>query len=89
MAFHIVGRPNDTSKGESFPRDELLSLSKFLAEAKPSQRKIILGWLVDTRTFVVKLQGRSHVAGRNRETTCTAAVGVRSRPRTWPCFWDA
>ena len=55
MALHIVGRPNDTSNGESFPRDELLSLSKFLAEAKPSQRKIVLGWLVDTRAFVVKL----------------------------------
>ena len=55
MALHIVGRPNDASNGESFPRDELLSLSKFLAEAKPSQRKIVLGWLVDTRAFVVKL----------------------------------
>jgi hypothetical protein len=57
MALHIVGRPNDASKGESFPRDELLSLSKFLAEAKPSERKIILGWLVDKRAFVVKLPG--------------------------------
>ena len=37
MALHIVGRPNDTSNGESFPRDDLLSLSKFLAEAKPLQ----------------------------------------------------
>jgi hypothetical protein len=58
MALHIVGRPNDTSNGESFPRDELLSLSKFLAKAKPSQCKIILGLLlVNTRAFVVKLPG--------------------------------
>jgi hypothetical protein len=57
MALHIVGRPNDTSGGESIPRDKLLSLSKFLAEAKPAQRKIVLGWLVDTRAFVVKLPG--------------------------------
>jgi hypothetical protein len=63
MALHIVGRPNNTSNGESFPRDKLLSLSKFLAEAKPAQRKIVLGWLVDTRglvdtrAFVVKLPG--------------------------------
>jgi hypothetical protein len=55
MALHIVGRPNDTSNGESFSRDKLLSLSKFLAEAKPTQRKIVLGWLKDTRAFVVKL----------------------------------
>ena len=53
MALHIVGRPNDTLNGESFPRDKLLSLSKFLAEAKPAQRKIVLGWMVDTRAFVV------------------------------------
>jgi hypothetical protein len=57
MALHIVGQPNDASGGESFPRDKLLSLSKFLAEAKPAQRKIVLGWLVDTRAFVVKLPG--------------------------------
>ena len=55
MALHIVGRPKDTSNGKSFPRDERLSLLRFLAEAKPSQRKIILGWLVDTRAFAVKL----------------------------------
>jgi hypothetical protein len=55
MALHIVGRPNDTLNGESFPRDKLLSLSKFLAEAKPAQRKIVLGWMVDTRAFVVYL----------------------------------
>jgi hypothetical protein len=63
MALHIGGQPNDTSNGESFPRDKVLSLSKFLAEAKPAQRKIVLGWLVDTRglvdtrAFVVKLPG--------------------------------
>ncbi len=57
MALHIVGQPNNTSNGESFPRDDLLSLLKFLAEAKPSQRKIVLGWLVDTRAFMVKLPG--------------------------------
>ncbi len=57
MALHIVGRPNDTSGGKSFPRDELLLQSKFLAEAKPAQRKIVLGWLVDTQAFVVKLPG--------------------------------
>jgi hypothetical protein len=52
MALHKVGRPNDASGGESFPRDELLSLLKFMAEAKPAQRKIVLRWLVDTRAFV-------------------------------------
>jgi len=55
LAMHIVGRPNDSENGESFPRDELLAVSKFLAEAKPSQRKVILGWLIDTRALEVRL----------------------------------
>jgi hypothetical protein len=58
MALRIVGRPNNISNGESFLRDRLLLLSKFLSEAKPSQRKIILWWMVDTRAFVVKLPGK-------------------------------
>ena len=37
------------------PTDELLAVSKFLAEAKPSQRKVILGWLIDTRALEVRL----------------------------------
>ncbi|KAI2493660.1 hypothetical protein MHU86_20875 [Fragilaria crotonensis] len=39
LALHLVGRP--TGDNESFPRDDLLSTSKFLAEAKASERKII------------------------------------------------
>jgi hypothetical protein len=33
----------------------MLALSKFLAEAKPSQRKMILGLMVNTRAFAVML----------------------------------
>ncbi|KAI2506376.1 hypothetical protein MHU86_8002 [Fragilaria crotonensis] len=33
---------------ETFPRDDILAIPKFLAEAKPSKRKMILGWIVDT-----------------------------------------
>ena len=55
LAIHIAGRPHHPADAESFPRDEMLALSKFLAEAKPSQRKLILGWMVDTRAFSVML----------------------------------
>ena len=57
MALHTVGQSNKKLNGKSFPGDKLLSLSKFVAEAKPLQCKIILGWLVDTRAFAVKLPG--------------------------------
>jgi hypothetical protein len=49
LALHIVGRPHDPSRQESFPRDNILAIPKFLAEAKPSESKVILGWIVDTR----------------------------------------
>ncbi len=53
--LHIVGRPHDPNGRESFPRDDILAIQKFLAEAKPSERKVILGWIVDTRKLSVAL----------------------------------
>ena len=55
LALHLVGRPVDRLSTESFPRDDLLAASKFLAEAKGSERKTILGWDVNTRSFTVSL----------------------------------
>ena len=55
LALHIVGRPHDPNGRESFPRDDILAIPKFLAEAKPSERKMILGWIVDTRKLSVAL----------------------------------
>ncbi|KAI2490826.1 hypothetical protein MHU86_23736 [Fragilaria crotonensis] len=49
LALHLVGRPCDPEVKETFPRDDILAIPKFLAEAKPSERKMILGgWIVDT-----------------------------------------
>ena len=62
LALHIVGRLVDTGSPESFPRDNILAIPKFLAEAKPSERKIILGWVVDTRRFTVALTPDKHRA---------------------------
>ena len=55
FALHLVGRPVDNRTPESFPRDDLLAASKFLAEAKASERKTILGWDVNTRSLKVSL----------------------------------
>jgi hypothetical protein len=55
LALHIVGRPHNPNSRESFPRDDILATPKFLAEARPSERKVILGWIVDTRKFLVAL----------------------------------
>ncbi|KAI2509781.1 hypothetical protein MHU86_4634 [Fragilaria crotonensis] len=63
LALHLVGRPDVDN--ESFPRDNLLSSSKFLAEAKASERKIILGWVINTRAFAVSLPVDKHRAWTN------------------------
>ena len=63
LALHLVGRP--ATDGESFPRDGLLSISKFLAEAKASERKVILGWVINARTFTVSLPGEKYRAWTN------------------------
>jgi hypothetical protein len=55
LALHLVGRPVDDKVPESFPRDYLLAVSKFLAEAKALERKIVLGWEVNMRSFKVSL----------------------------------
>ena len=53
LALHIVGRPVDDKAPESFPQDDLLAVSKFLAKTKASERKTILGWEVNMRLFKV------------------------------------
>jgi hypothetical protein len=55
LALPLVGRPHDPNGRESFPRDDILTVPKFLAEAKPSERKVILGWTVNTPKLSVAL----------------------------------
>ena len=43
LALHLVGRPHNPSVTESFPRDDILAIPKFLAEAKPSERENDIG----------------------------------------------
>ncbi|KAI2497778.1 hypothetical protein MHU86_16720 [Fragilaria crotonensis] len=62
LALHLVRRPCDPEVKETFPRDDILAIPKFLAEAKPSERKMILGWIVDTRRFVVALPHDKHMS---------------------------
>ncbi len=63
LALHLIGRPvRGGVEEESFPRDDLLAVSKFLAEARPSKRIIILGWVVNTRALVLSLPSDKHRA---------------------------
>ena len=53
MVLSLFGRPNDAQ--ESLPRDSLLSVKKFLTEARSLEIKIVLGWLIDARRFLISL----------------------------------
>jgi hypothetical protein len=60
FVIHLLGRP--IQETESLARDDLLSIKKFLAEAMPSERKIVLGWLIDTRRLTIELPVEKHRA---------------------------
>ena len=65
FVLHLVGQP--IAVDESLKCDDILSLSKFLAEAMPAEWKMILGWIVDTCRLQIKLPANKH-------TTWTAAI---------------
>ena len=53
LVLSLFRRPNDAQ--ESLPRDPLLSVKQFLAEDWSSELKIVLGWLIDARRFLISL----------------------------------
>ena len=59
FVLHLFGRPRNPT--DALPRDDLLSLEKFLAETTPSELKIILGWLLDTRRLLISLPKQKFV----------------------------
>jgi hypothetical protein len=53
FVLELLGCPPNA--GDPIERDDVLSISKFLAEATPSEVKTILGWVVDTRRLLLSL----------------------------------
>eukprot|EP00979_Chaetoceros_neogracilis_P013087 scaffold3660_cov246-Chaetoceros_neogracile.AAC.3 len=53
LAIFIVARQNCPE--EPLPRDDMLTLHKMIAEGSCAEKKIILGWLFNTRAFIVQL----------------------------------
>jgi hypothetical protein len=60
FVLHLLSRPVEAGSAESLPRDNLIAISKFLAEAKASESKVILGWVVNTRSMTVSLPIDKH-----------------------------
>ena len=53
LALHTFFRP--TNPDDPVPRDDILSLRKLLAEGGLEETKMVLGWFIDTRRFIIKL----------------------------------
>ena len=53
LAIHTMGR--QLSPNEPLPRDDLVSLSKLAAEGKMEETKIMLGWVINTRSMLLHL----------------------------------
>ena len=53
LAMHVSMRP--LAKDEPVPRKETLSLTKLLLEGSPSERMIVLGWMIDTQRLLLQL----------------------------------
>jgi hypothetical protein len=60
LALHVLGRP--LSANEAIPRDDILSIKKFYAEALPEERKLMLGWLVDAWLLTVALPQDKYIS---------------------------
>jgi hypothetical protein len=54
LAIWATARPKD--KNEPIPQEEMAELNKLLAEVGPTEKKMILGWLLISETFVYTSQ---------------------------------
>ena len=60
LAIHIVARLGDPN--EPVPREVMEALNKLAAEAGPTEQKIILGWLFNTRQLLISLPDNKAIA---------------------------
>lgn len=58
--------PHDAGGIKSFSRDNIITIPKILAEVKPYEWKMILGWIVDTRQFTVAYKRKAWDKAVNR-----------------------
>ena len=63
LAIDIMGRPN--CDHEPIPRDNLVSMSKLLAECRLEESKTLLGWVINTRSLHISLPQDKFIAWSN------------------------
>ena len=60
VVIEAIARP--VRKDEPLPRSILVSTKKLQAEGQPSESKLVLGWLLDTRALTLALPSRKYTA---------------------------
>jgi hypothetical protein len=58
LAIHTLARP--TNNNDIIPRKDIISIKKLMAEGQMSETKIVLGWLLNTRTLSISLPLNKH-----------------------------
>jgi hypothetical protein len=59
LAIHTLARP--TNGNDTIPRKDIISIKKLLAERQVAETKIVLGWLINTRTLSISLSLDKHL----------------------------
>ena len=83
LAVHAVYRPLSTS--EPVTRDDPLSLRKLSGEGTPNEQKIVLGWLLCTRTLRIYLPHEKSIFWC-KEIDSLLATTTRIRGKTLECM---
>jgi hypothetical protein len=59
LAIHTLARP--TNGNDTIPRKDIISIKKLLAERQVAETKIVLGWLINTRSLSIPLLLDKHL----------------------------
>ena len=66
LTLHLLAKPFYNKTNDQPSHEYILSMKKWRAEGKQEEHKIVLGWEIDTRAFVVKLPEDKHIAYTNQ-----------------------
>ena len=58
LAIHSIARPINPS--DPIPRKDIISTKKYKAEGRMEETKVVLGWLLNTRTLTISLPSDKH-----------------------------
>ncbi|KAI2494737.1 hypothetical protein MHU86_19774 [Fragilaria crotonensis] len=86
LAMHLTSRPHAGDEHEPIPRRPILSIPKLIAEGRPEEVQIVLGWRINTRLLEISYPTTSTSPGLRTSGNLGPPVIVRRR--SWRRWWD-